>query len=98
VEPRGSNPWPRLVELMYLPPYSPELNDIGHIWRSAKYEDCPTRAHTNSAGIGTAVDRALTCQRARIRGSAANLTKAVSAGARQPHAQGVTAAPWPGRV
>ncbi|MGW4984136.1 transposase [Streptomyces mirabilis] len=33
-------------DLFYLPPRSPELNDIERIWRSAKYEDYPQRAHT----------------------------------------------------
>jgi transposase len=56
------------VELFYLPPRSPELNDIEHVWRSAKYEDYPDRAHTSIEAIGTAVDRALTRQRTRIRG------------------------------
>ncbi|WP_406396382.1 transposase [Streptomyces sp. NBC_00887] len=56
------------VELFYLPPRSPELNDIEYVWRSAKYEDYPDRAHTSIEAIGTAVDRALTRQRTRIRG------------------------------
>ncbi|MEU5109808.1 transposase [Streptomyces sp. NPDC021354] len=34
------------VELFYLPPYSPELNDIELVWRQAKYEDYPQRAQT----------------------------------------------------
>ncbi|WP_217213166.1 transposase [Streptomyces sp. AC550_RSS872] len=29
------------VELFYLPPRSPELNDIDRVWRSAKCEDYP---------------------------------------------------------
>ncbi|AVH60848.1 hypothetical protein C4B68_39655 [Streptomyces dengpaensis] len=64
------------VELFYLPPRSPELNDIELIWRSAKYEDYPQRAHTELDAISAAVDQALTRQRARIQGSAANFTKA----------------------
>jgi transposase len=65
------------VELFYLPPRSPELNDIERVWRSAKYEDYPERAHTTSEAVGLAVDRALTRQRTRInKRSAANFTKA----------------------
>ena len=33
------------VELFYLPPRSPELNDIERVWRSAKYKGYPHRAH-----------------------------------------------------
>jgi hypothetical protein len=36
-------------DLFYLPPRSPELNDIERIWRSAKYEDYPS-APTPSRG------------------------------------------------
>lgn len=64
------------VELFYLPPRSPELNDIERIWRSAKYEDYPKRVHTTAGAVGTAVDQALDRQRVRVKGSAANFTKA----------------------
>lgn len=64
------------VELFYLPPRSPELNDIERVWRSAKYEDYPERVHTTADTVGTAVDHALNRQRTRIKGSAANFTKA----------------------
>ncbi|MFE4861221.1 IS630 family transposase [Streptomyces sp. NPDC056670] len=64
------------VELFHLPPRSPELNDIERVWRSAKYEDYPERVHTTAEAVGTAVDRALNRQRTRIKGSAANVTKA----------------------
>ncbi|MET7726623.1 MULTISPECIES: transposase [Streptomyces] len=64
------------VDLFYLPPRSPELNDIEHIWRSAKYEDYPQRAHTSIEAIAAAVDNALTRQQTRIRRSTENFTKA----------------------
>ncbi len=64
------------VELFYLPPRSPELNAIERVWRSAKYEDYPDRAHTSTDDIEAAVDQALTRQQTRIRGSAANFTQA----------------------
>ncbi|MFE0178247.1 transposase [Streptomyces sp. NPDC059002] len=54
------------VELFYLPPYSPELNDIEHVWRSATHEDCPHRAHTSVEALGTAVEQALTRQRTHV--------------------------------
>ncbi|WP_053663847.1 transposase [Streptomyces sp. MMG1121] len=57
-------------ELFYLPPRSPELNDIERVWRSAKYEDYPHRAHTSIEVIGTAVDQALTRQKTRAQGGA----------------------------
>ncbi|WP_052745378.1 transposase [Streptomyces sp. WM6386] len=44
------------VELFYLPPYSPELNDIELVWRQAKYQDYLQRAQTSTEAIGAAVD------------------------------------------
>lgn len=64
------------VELFYLPPYSPELNDIELVWRQAKYQDYPQRAQTSIEAIGAAVDRALQRQRDRIRQAAPNFTRA----------------------
>ncbi|MFJ7903907.1 transposase [Streptomyces sp. NPDC096198] len=64
------------VELFYLPPRSPELNDIERVWRSAKYEDYPERVYTTAEAVGTAVDQALVRQRVRVKGSAPNFTKA----------------------
>ncbi|GAA4053717.1 transposase [Streptomyces shaanxiensis] len=55
------------VDLFYLPPRSPELNDIELVWRQAKYQDYPQRAQTSIDAIGEAVDRAMTRQRDRIR-------------------------------
>ena len=63
------------IDLFYLPPRSPELNPIERVWRSAKYEDYPRRSHTSIDAIATAVDRALTRQRSRIRGSAPHFVK-----------------------
>jgi hypothetical protein len=63
-------------DLFYLPPRSPELNDIELVWRQAKYQDYPQRAQTSIDAIGEAVDRAMTRQRDRIRQSATNFTRA----------------------
>ncbi|MEU8580274.1 transposase [Streptomyces abikoensis] len=44
------------MELFYLPPRSPELNDIERVWHAARYEDYPQRARpvsTPSAGPST---------------------------------------------
>ncbi|MFB7112708.1 transposase [Streptomyces sp. NPDC056291] len=64
------------VELFYLPPYSPELNDIELVWRQAKYEDYRQRAQTSTDSLGKAVDQAMTQQRDRLRASARNFAQA----------------------
>ncbi|MFI9723519.1 transposase [Streptomyces sp. NPDC052396] len=64
------------VELLYLPPRSPELNDIERIWRAAKYKDYPQRVRTSIDAIGQAVGKAMTRQRDRIRESARNVAQA----------------------
>ncbi|MET8630557.1 transposase [Kitasatospora sp. NPDC004669] len=64
------------VELFYLPPRSPELNDIELVWRQAKYQDYPHRAQTSTDAIGKAVNQAMNHQRDRIRQSATNLSQA----------------------
>ncbi|MFF4741220.1 transposase [Streptomyces sp. NPDC001262] len=64
------------VELFYLPPYSPELNDIELVWRQAKYQDYPHRTQTSTDAIGKAVDQAMNHQRDRIRQSATNRIRA----------------------
>ncbi|MEU7046762.1 transposase, partial [Streptomyces varsoviensis] len=60
------------VELFYLPPRSPELNDIELVWRHAKYQDYPQRAQTSIEEIGQAIDRAMLRQCDRIRETALN--------------------------
>ncbi|MFF3401471.1 transposase [Streptomyces sp. NPDC002659] len=45
------------VELFYLPPRSPDLNDIERVWRSATYKGYPPRAHISVEAIGIAEDR-----------------------------------------
>lgn len=64
------------VELFYLPPRSPELNDIELVWRQAKYQDYPQRAQTSTDAIGKAVEQAMNNQRDRIRQSATNRIQA----------------------
>ncbi|MER6567484.1 transposase [Streptomyces sp. NPDC001093] len=72
------------VELFYLPPRSPELNDIERIWRSAKYEDYPHRAHTSIDAIAPAMDQALTRQRTRIKDQQQTSPEPLSGRARAP--------------
>ncbi|GGT84940.1 transposase [Streptomyces violascens] len=64
------------VELFYLPPYSPELDDIELVWRQARYQDYPQRTQTSSDAIGEAVDRTVLRQRDRIRRTASSFTQA----------------------
>jgi DDE superfamily endonuclease len=47
------------VTFFYLPPSSPELNDIEHLWRHIKHEDLPVRSFSEAAALKTAVDSAL---------------------------------------
>ncbi|WTF40771.1 hypothetical protein OHB06_01230 [Streptomyces sp. NBC_01604] len=55
------------VDLFYLPPRNPALNDIELVWRQAKYQDYPQRAQTSIDAIGESVDRAMTRHGDRIR-------------------------------
>jgi hypothetical protein len=47
------------IELVYLPPYSPELNPIEGLWRHVKHEDLPVRSYTSAAAVQAAVEHAL---------------------------------------
>jgi hypothetical protein len=47
------------IELVYLPPYSPELNPIEGLWRHVKHEEMPVRSYTTAAELQAAVDHAL---------------------------------------
>ena len=44
------------VSVFYLPPYSPELNVIEHLWRHIKHEDLPVRSFSEAAALKAAVD------------------------------------------
>ena len=44
------------VTFFYLPPYSPELNAIEHLWRHIKYEDLPERSFSTAEALKAAVD------------------------------------------
>jgi hypothetical protein len=47
------------IELVYLPPYSPELNLIEGLWRHVKHEELPIRSYTTAQALQAAVDHAL---------------------------------------
>ena len=47
------------IELFYLPPYSPELNEIEGLWRHLKHEEMPVRSYTTADALQQAVETAL---------------------------------------
>lgn len=47
------------VTIFYLPPYSPELNAIEHLWRHIKHEEMPVRSFTEADALKAAVDGVL---------------------------------------
>jgi transposase len=48
------------ITLVFLPPYSPELNAIEPLWRHVKYERLRTRSYKSAEALQAAVDTALT--------------------------------------
>jgi transposase len=48
----------RGIYLYFLPPYSPELNEIEPVFRQVKYHEIPERSHTTRIGLRVAVERA----------------------------------------
>jgi hypothetical protein len=53
------------VEFFFLPPYSPDLNEIEPQWRPVQYHDLPDRSHTTAEALQQAVDAALTARAER---------------------------------
>ena len=47
----------RGIYLYFLPPYSPELNEIEPVFRQVKYQEIPERSHTSRIGLREAVER-----------------------------------------
>jgi transposase len=54
------------IELYYLPPYSPELNDIERVFGGIKSHDMPERSYTSIPALMDAVDEAFTAAEARL--------------------------------
>jgi transposase len=52
--------WARRIYLYYIPPYSPELNDIEPVFRNTKHYELPERRYTSVPDLESAVDRAFT--------------------------------------
>jgi hypothetical protein len=50
--------WQRRIYLYYLPPYSPELNDIERLFRTIKHCDLPERRYPTFDALDAAVNAA----------------------------------------
>jgi putative transposase len=57
----------RGIYLYYLPPYSPELNEIEPVFRQVKYQEIPVRSHTSRAGLREAVETGFAGHRRKLR-------------------------------
>ena len=64
------------VTIFYLPPYSPELNAIEHLWRHIKHEEMPVRSFTEADALKAAVDGVLDDHVAQIAQSTISLCQA----------------------
>jgi transposase len=56
----------RRTFLYYLPPYSPELNDIEPLFRTIKYDDLPERRYPTIQRLDAAVQQAFTTAEERL--------------------------------
>ncbi len=56
----------RRTFLYYLPPYSPELNDIERLFRTIKYDDLPERRYPSIPLLDAAVHQAFTTAEERL--------------------------------
>jgi transposase len=57
----------RGIYLYFLPPYSPELNEIEPVFRQVKYHEIPERSHATRLGLREAVEEGFTGYRRRLR-------------------------------
>jgi len=57
----------RGIYLYFLPPYSPELNEIETVFRQVKYHEMPERSHTTRLGLREAVEEGFTGYGRRLR-------------------------------
>jgi transposase len=55
------------IYLYYLPPYSPELNEVEPVFRQVKYQEIPVRSHTSRAGLREAVEGGFDGDRRNLR-------------------------------
>jgi transposase len=54
------------IEFYYLPPYSPELNDIERVFGGIKHHDMPERSYATVDALMVAVDDAFIAAEARL--------------------------------
>jgi transposase len=57
----------RGIYLYFLPPYSPELNEIEPVFRQIKYHEMPQRSHTTRLGLREAIEAAFIGYGRRLR-------------------------------
>jgi putative transposase len=57
--------WAQRIYLYFLPPYSPELNEIEPVFRVIKHQEMPARTYPTDAALTTAVDTAFTTYETR---------------------------------
>jgi putative transposase len=55
------------IYLYYLPPYSPELNEIEAVFKQVKHHEIPQRSHTTKAGLRQTVEQGFTKYRSKLR-------------------------------
>jgi putative transposase len=55
------------IYLYFLPPYSPELNEIEPVFRQVKYQEIPVRSHTTRAGLREAIESGFNGYRGGLR-------------------------------
>jgi putative transposase len=55
------------IYLYYLPPYSPELNEIEAVFKQVKHHEIPQRSHTSKAELRAAVEQGFTRYRLKLR-------------------------------
>jgi transposase len=55
------------VYLYYLPPYSPELNEIEAVFKQVKHHEIPQRSHTSKEGLREAVEYGFDRYRNKLR-------------------------------
>lgn len=56
----------REICLYYLPPHSPELDNVAPVFRNVKHHGVPERRHASITALQAAVDHAFTKPEARI--------------------------------
>ena len=55
------------IYLYYLPPYSPELNEIEAVFKQVKHHEIPNRSHKTKAGLRESVEQGFDSYRKKLR-------------------------------